>query len=243
MGLLRTLRLIIALLIPALCAIALGAGLRLLGHSQQRIVLSMARLVGKLGPALAGTPVICPDSATLATTSPAVILFNHQSGLDPVIVASLLRHPVTGIAKAELADNPLLGPLLRLSGNLFIKRGEGWKEQLLPQAERSVAEGFSIVIAPEGTRTRNGNTGPFRLGAFAIAQHCSLPIIPIVIHNSGTRLPARSTKLQPGPVYVSVLKPIHIPADMDLQQAANEMKQRYDACLAQGFSPDQPSVG
>lgn len=238
MGLLRQLQLAFALLIPALSAISWGALLKLAGHNQQHIVLAMARIVGRLGPTLAGTPVICHHPEHLST-APAVILFNHQSGLDPVIVASLLQHPVTGIAKEELGRNPLLGPLLRLSGNLFIKRGAGWKEQLLPQAERAVKQGFSIVIAPEGTRVQHGKTGIFRLGAFAIAQHCNLPVIPIVIHNSGTRLPPRSSHLRPGPVYVSVLEPSRIPAEMDLQDAANEMKQRYDACLQQGYSDNR----
>ncbi|MEE2729849.1 MAG: lysophospholipid acyltransferase family protein [Pseudomonadota bacterium] len=233
MGPLRTLQLLTAVLLPALCAILWGTLLRLLGRPQQQIVLTMARTVGRLGPTLAGTPVICHQREHLGL-SPAVILFNHQSGLDPVIVASLLIHPVVGIAKEELGHNPLLGPLLRLSGNLFIKRGEGWKEQLLPQAQQAVEQGFSIVIAPEGTRSRREQTGDFRLGAFAIARHCGLPVIPIVIHNSGSRLPPRSTRLRPGPVYVSVLEPGHIPAEMDLQQAAIEMKQRYDRCLAQG---------
>lgn len=241
MGPLRQLQLVIALLVPALSAIAWGALLKLAGRPQQQIVLSMARIVGRLGPALAGTPVICRQREYLSA-APAVILFNHQSGLDPVIVASLLQHPVTGIAKEELGRNPLLGPLLRLSGNLFIKRGAGWKEQLLPQAERSVKQGFSIVIAPEGTRIQHGSTGAFRLGAFAIAQHCNLPVIPIVIHNSGTRLPPRSSRLQPGPVYVSVLEPSYIPAELDLQQAADEMKQRYDACLQQGFTDNRQPV-
>ncbi len=241
MTLLGPLRLVIALVIPALSAIFWGTLLKITGRSQQQIVLAMARIVGKMGPALAGTPVICPNKDRLLH-SPAVILFNHQSGLDPVIVASLLQHPVTGIAKQELAANPLLGPLLRLSGNLFIKRGEGWKEQLLPQAERCIQQGFSIVIAPEGTRIKGGGTGSFRLGGFAIAQHCNIPVIPIVIHNSGTRLPPKSNQLRPGPVYVSVLEPIYIPKDMDLQQAAEETRQRYDDCLSQGFTPAQSAT-
>jgi len=240
MTVLRALHLAIALLIPALVAITWGGLLRLRGCSQQHIVMTMARLVGYLGPRLAGTPIHASNAQRLAR-QPAVIVFNHQSGLDPVVVASLLRHPVTGIAKQELADNPLLGPLLQLSGNIFIRRGEGWKQQLLPQAKQRIAEGFSIVIAPEGTRISKTNAGParpglFRLGAFAIAQHCQIPLIPIVIHNSGARLPPRSTQLRAGPVYVSVLPATLVAETTDLQEAAKEMQQRYEHCLAQGFN-------
>lgn len=234
MPLLRLLHLSLALTLPALCAIAWGGLLRLAGRPQSHIVSSMARLVGYLGPKLAGLQIQC-DHPERLLRGPAVIVFNHQSGLDPVIVASLVHGSVTGVAKQGLARNPLLGPLLRLTGTLFVRRGEGWEQQLLPQAEARIRQGYSIIIAPEGTRSPASGIGPFRLGAFAIARHCRLPIIPIVIHNSRDCLPARSTQLRPGRVYVSVLEPCPIAPNIDLQQAAKEMEQRYETCLAQGF--------
>ena len=242
MTLLRPLHLGLALLIPALSAIALGAIMALCRRPQAQIVRRMARWVGTLGPALAGVRVHTHGESHLQHT-PAVILFNHQSGLDPVIVASLLRNPVTGVAKQAFAHNPLLGPLLRLTGSLFVSRGDGWERTLLPQAEARIQQGFSIVIAPEGTRHHHGGVGPFRLGAFAIARHCGLPLIPIVIHNSGQRLPPRSTQLRPGPVYVSVLEPVFLPPDTDLAQAADDMEHRYARALAAGHpAADQPGA-
>lgn len=242
MPVLRLLHLSLALLIPALVAITWGSLLRLRGHSQQSIVMAMSRLVGKLGPYLAGTPIQVEHPEHL-NPQPAVLIFNHQSGLDPVIVAALLRQPVVGVAKQQLASNPLLGPLLRLSGTLFVRRGQGWQQQLLPQASQRIAAGFSIVIAPEGTRTTPTGAaasvpGPFHLGAFAIARHCQVPLIPIVIHNSGSRLPPRSTQLQPGPVYVSVLPATYVSPQTDLQAAATEMQHRYETCLAQSVDHD-----
>lgn len=237
MKLLRLLHLSLALVVPALTAILCGALLRLLGQSNARIAQVMAWLVGRMGPALAGLRIQCEQASRLHC-GPAVILFNHQSGLDPVIVASLLRGSVTGVAKQGLAHNPLLGPLLRLTGSLFVRRGDGWEDQLLPQAEARIRQGFSIVIAPEGTRGTGQGVGPFRLGAFAIARHCQIPVIPVVIHNSAQRLAARSTQLHPGPVYVSVLPPMQIEPTTDLKQAAQEMEQCYVRWLAQGYGTD-----
>jgi len=237
MAILRPLQLLLALLLPAVCALAWCGLLKLLGRSHQQIVLAMARIVGGMGLRLAGIRLQVAQQQRLQQ-GPVVLIFNHQSGLDPAIMAALVQQPVLGVAKQQLARNPLLGPLLRLSGNLFVQRGEGWKQQLLPQATTAVAAGYSIVMAPEGTRSGNQQTGPFRLGAFAIAQHCRIPIVPVVIHNSGQRLPPRSRHLQPGPVCVSVLPACTVPADQDLVQAAREMQQRYERSLAQGFHPD-----
>jgi len=244
MTLLRPLHLILALIIPAISAITWGSLLKLCGRPPASIVRSMTRIVGCLGPRLAGLTIHCEHQKHL-NSSPAVLLFNHQSGLDPVIVAALISSSVnhgsvTGVAKQSLARNPLLGPLLRLTGSLFVTGGEGWEQQLLPQAVARVAAGFSIAIAPEGTRRYGGGSpvGSFRPGAFAIARHCQIPIIPIVIHNSGERLPPRSTQLRPGPVYVSVLEPWQIGREADLKQTAQEMERRYAVCLAQGFGAD-----
>lgn len=244
MTLLRPLHLILALIIPAISAIAWGSLLKLCGRPPASIAKAMTRVVGCLGPRLAGLTLHCEHPQRL-NTGPAVFIFNHQSGLDPVIVAALISSSarqggVTGVAKQSLAHNPLLGPLLRLTGSLFVTRGEGWEQQLLPQATARMAVGCSIVIAPEGTRSygKGLRVGSFRLGAFAIARHCQIPIVPIVIHNSGTRLPPRSAQLRSGPVYVSVLEPYKIDPELDLQQAATKMEHTYDDCLAQGFGAD-----
>ena len=102
MPVLRLLHLSLALLIPALVAITWGSLLRLRGHSQQSIVMAMSRLVGKLGPCLAGTPIQVEHPEHL-NPQPAVLIFNHQSGLDPVIVAALL--PRSGFAALGVPPN------------------------------------------------------------------------------------------------------------------------------------------
>jgi putative phosphoserine phosphatase/1-acylglycerol-3-phosphate O-acyltransferase len=241
MPLIRLLHLCIALLIPALLAIAVGlvmtGYLMLLGHRSPRhqVIRAMARIVGALGPSLAGLRIHCQHPERLQTT-PAVYLFNHQSGLDPVIVCSLLPTDVVGVAKQPLARNPLLGPLLRLTNSIFVEKGLGWKHHLLLQAGVRLQQGFSIVIAPEGTRIRDqdgqqSRLGTFKLGAFAIAQHYQLPLTPIVIHNSGQRLPAKSTQLRPGVVNVSILDSRYVEPDEDIEKVAREMEQRYANCL------------
>ena len=73
-----------------------------------------------------------------------------------------------------------------------------------PDALRS---GRSVVIAPEGTRSRDGTLGPFKLGAFHMARQAGVPIVPLVIHNAQDALPYKGVVVRPAEVKVTVLPP------------------------------------
>lgn len=235
----RALHLGVAVTVPAFGAVGWGVCLRLAGRSRKQILRGMMRVVGHSGPALAGLKIQCDGRDRLDIGEQAIYLFNHQSGLDPVIVCSLLPHETVGIAKRAFKSNPVLGPLLRFTNSIFVAKGPGWREYLLEQAKPVIAEGYSIAIAPEGTRLSSRResskplaVGQFRLGAFYLAQAYQLPLIPIVIHDSAERLPARSTQLKAGQVHVSVLEARRIQAHETPEQIAEEMEQLYANCLA-----------
>ena len=72
----------------------------------------------------------------------------------------------------------------------------------------ALAAGRSVVIAPEGTRSRDGSLGKFKRGAFHMARQAGVPVVPIVIHNATDALPNRAMVIRPAEVKVTVLKPI-----------------------------------
>jgi putative phosphoserine phosphatase/1-acylglycerol-3-phosphate O-acyltransferase len=140
-----------------------------------------------------------------------VFIFNHQSMLDGFVIMKLLREDVTGVAKQEVAKQPLFGQFARFANMAFVDRGDSSRarEALGPVVER-LREGYSIAISPEGTRSATPRVGRFKKGAFHMAMQGAVPIVPIVIRNAGELLWRSSTFIRSGTVDVVVHRPIPV---------------------------------
>ena len=98
---------------------------------------------------------------------PAVFIFNHQSAVDMLVLCKLLRRDFLGIGKQEIKRNPIFGPLMSLAWTVFIDRFHHETAiQALQPAIDALRHGFSLAIAPEGTRSTTPHPGPFKNGAF-----------------------------------------------------------------------------
>ena len=165
-------------------------------------------LAGELGSVLAGVRLDVHGAEHLAVR-PAVFLFNHQSQLDVLILAKLLRGGFTGVAKKELANSPGFGLMFRLADVAFVDRQDNVQaRKALEPAVQKLRDGISLVIAPEGTRSATPALGPFKKGAFHVAMQAGVPIVPIVIRNSGELMWRGATTIHAGTVQVAVLPPI-----------------------------------
>lgn len=168
----------------------------------------------------AGIRVRVTGVANARTPRPAVFLFNHQSQLDVVVVPYVLRSAVTGVAKAELVHNPVFGPLMRFVGVTFIDRSDTARavDALRPVVD-TLESGISIAVAPEGHRSVTPRLLPFKKGAFHLAIQAGVPVIPVVIRNSGEILARDAMIVRPGTIEVAVLDPIDVsgwdPAALD----------------------------
>jgi len=123
--------------------------------------------------------------AQLDARQPYILVSNHQSLLD-IMALCHLRQPFKWVAKASLFDIPLMGWAMLLAGYIKLSRGEhGSIRRTYERARRWLASGISVFFFPEGTRSRTGQLGPFKNGAFKLAMDTQIPIVPIVI--TGTR--------------------------------------------------------
>lgn len=226
----------------ALPTFAAGLPFRLLGASERDSTNLSISAWASMAAIIARLKLIVEGEAHLWSHRPSIFIFNHQSAMDMLIAAKLLREDIVGIAKAEIQRQPLVGPVARFVGTVFVDRDniKDPKEALQPAVE-ALAEGKSIVIAPEGTRSRNGKLGDFKRGAFHLAQQSGAPIVPIVIHNALDALPNNSMIIRPAEVKVTVLEPI-ITEAWTLRSVAPQTRKIRNAfleVLGQEEAPEQ----
>ena len=140
---------------------------------------------------------------------PAVVVANHQSALDPVVLAAVLGHDFTAVAKKEARFDPraLLGSALL--DPVYIDRGDSASARASMAAVGDrIREGTSIMVFPEGTRSPTPVLGRFRKGAFHLAIETGAPVLPVVLHNTGEILPRNAYAIRPGTIRVTVLPAI-----------------------------------
>lgn len=187
-----------------------GAAIGLLRRSRKTMVNVTGAVGSDLGLAVAGIDVdIVSGTEHLWSARPCVFVFNHQSKLDTIVVAKLLRTDFTGVAKKEAANVPGFGQFFRLAGVAFVDRSNPGKarEALAPAIEK-LRNGTSLVLAPEGTRSATPRLGPFKKGAFHIAMQAQVPMVPIVLRNVGELMWRGSQTLRSGTIEVCVLPPV-----------------------------------
>jgi putative phosphoserine phosphatase/1-acylglycerol-3-phosphate O-acyltransferase len=164
---------------------------------------------GEIGTALAGIELAVEGEEHLWAERPAVFIFNHQSGIDTLLLCKLLRRDVVAIGKQELRRTPLLGPIFAWSGMVFVDRDDHGKAvAALGPAVEALRSGLSIAIAPEGTRSSTTHVGPFKKGAFHLAMQAGVPIVPVVFRNALDALPKHSMLIRPARVEAVVHAPI-----------------------------------
>ncbi|MEM6631313.1 MAG: HAD-IB family hydrolase [Bacteroidota bacterium] len=189
----------------AFSAVTKGA----LSMSFQEGVNSLMATVGDLVVAAAGIELVVKGKENLWSQRPAVFIFNHQSSADLFIVSKLIRKDATGIAKKELKNTPIIGQLMMAAGVIFIDRKNREKaiEAMKPAVE-ALKEGTSIIIFPEGTRSRDYKLGAFKKGAFHLAMQAKVPIVPVVIRNAHDAMPRGTNVLRSVAIEVVALPPI-----------------------------------
>lgn len=190
-------------------AASLGTGIGLLNRSR-RLAGNLATGVGSdIALGLAGVQLQVTGEENLWSHRPAVFVFNHQSSLDVLALGSLLRRDFTGVAKKEAARDPRFAPIGALVDVVYIDRANSKqaREALAPVVERLRA-GTSIAIAPEGTRTPTPRLRPFKKGAFHVAMQAGVPVVAVVLRNTGQLMWRGEAVIHPGTLQAAVLAPI-----------------------------------
>ncbi|MDR1578513.1 MAG: 1-acyl-sn-glycerol-3-phosphate acyltransferase [Deltaproteobacteria bacterium] len=139
-----------------------------------------------------------------------IIFANHRSLLDIPTVAMATKRPISWVAKAALGRIPVFGWALK-RGHLLVDRGGGADaaKKMLKEASTRLAAGEVMAIFPEGTRNKTeAPLLPFKKGAFILAKHTGVPLVPLIILNSGTLWPAGAYLPRTGQIKVAIGQPL-----------------------------------
>lgn len=140
-----------------------------------------------------------------------VVIANHQSYYDIFLIYGWLGIDIKWIMKKELAKIPGLGFGSKRVGHIFLDRSNSRVAlESLNEAKRKLVNGTSVVIFPEGTRSKTGKMGSFKKGAFRLALDLGLPILPVTISGTGKIWPADTMDIKPGKSGLLIHKPIDI---------------------------------
>lgn len=137
-----------------------------------------------------------------------VMVSNHLSLVDIFVIHRLFGH-FKWISKAENFRMPCIGWNMTLNGYIPLRRGDPHSvRDMFTLARRALAAGSSVMMFPEGTRSRTGQLTAFKSGAFELAKQARAPVLPIVIEGTFHALRPRSLTITPAQMRVTVLPAI-----------------------------------
>ena len=166
----------------------------------------------------------------------AIVVTNHSSALDVLLIGHALDRPGHFLAKAEATRAPLLGPFMLSIGAIPTRR-DGQDTEALRNTMAILRSGGLIGLAPGGTRTRDGSLGPYDPGFIWLAERTGAVVVPGAVYGARRLMPRGARLPRPGSAWVRFAEPMDVAAvDRQLiaaaQGAAMSKRARLEAVAA-----------
>jgi 1-acyl-sn-glycerol-3-phosphate acyltransferase len=163
---------------------------------------------------------------------------NHQSNADIPLLLGRLPVQFRWLAKAELFRIPIFGRAMRGVGYISIDRSNRKSAfESLERAARTIRSGTSVLIFPEGTRSRDGRILPFKKGGFVLSVDAGVPIVPIIIRGTRDIIPKGHFLIRPAPVTMEILDPVET-ADYT-RKTKDQLLERIRSIFIDAFESDR----
>ncbi len=174
-----------------------------------RVYLFWARAWARVVIAGCGFPVRIEVDPEARRTSAAILMANHESVLDIFVLLAAVPQDVRFLAKRSLFQIPVLGWSMWLGGFIPVDRDRADSaREVFETLEKKLAEGVSVLIFPEGTRSRDGELLPFKKSGFLLALRTGAPIVPVGISGAHASLGRGAFALRRCPIHVRVGRPV-----------------------------------
>jgi 1-acyl-sn-glycerol-3-phosphate acyltransferase len=128
------------------------------------------------------------DREHVPESGPALLVSNHQSFLDPILVGVQLYRPVSYMARHTLFQHPISSRLFRALGGFPVQRNTA-DLSAMKECVRQLSLGNLLTVFPEGTRSESGEIGRIHKGVTLIIRRAAVPVIPVAIHGSAAAWP------------------------------------------------------
>ena len=175
------------------------------GNSLHKI----ARFWGRSILAVSRIKVCVEGLSNIDPQRPYIYMPNHQSNFDIPVLLGHLTVQFRWLAKMELFKIPIFGRAMRKAGYISIDRQNRESAiKSLEMAAEKISNGVSVLIFPEGTRSRDGKIRPFKKGGFVTAINAGVPIVPIIITGTRAIMTKGQFRVNPGQIGMSIQKPI-----------------------------------
>lgn len=155
-----------------------------------------------------------------------VFVANHQSFLDVFAVYGWLPNNFKWLMKKEIRKVPFVGTACAVAGHIFVDRSNPRAAlQSMDHIKKELVDGISTVIFPEGTRTKTGEMGRFKQGAFKIAMDMGLPVVPLSLGGFFKAMPSGQAFANPrARVSLHIGQPIDISQFNDINEAMEYLR-------------------
>ena len=158
---------------------------------------------------IAGVTVTVKGQENIPKGRAVVFTPNHQGDYDIPLMLMYLDEPHALVAKIETKKIPLVRTWMKLLDCVFIDRkSPRHSMEAMRQAQALVQAGESVVVFPEGTRSKGDAMGEFKAGAFRIACKAGAPVVPVAIDGSYKIMEANHNLMKPAHVNITILPPV-----------------------------------
>jgi 1-acyl-sn-glycerol-3-phosphate acyltransferase len=186
----------------------LGLASRLVDSSGD-LVLDLARAWSRGVTSFAGVKIVVENRGNLVPDQPYVFMANHASSLDIWAVFVAVPRRIRLIAKKQLGRIPIFGWVMWAGRFIFIDRQNAVAaRRSIDEAGKRIHDGVSVLLFPEGTRTRDGSLGSFKKGGIHLAIKAGVPIVPVALRGTRALMPRGSLLLRSGTMTVIIGEPI-----------------------------------
>lgn len=154
---------------------------------------------------ISGAKIKVFGSENIPKDIPVVFMSNHQGNFDIALFMSFINKPKGYVAKIEMKKIPLLRTWMEFIHCVFMDRSSLRKSaEAIINGVKILKEGHSLVIFPEGTRSKGDKLGDFKAGSFKLATKAKAPIVPVTINGSYKIMEANNGKIHPADVEIYI---------------------------------------
>jgi len=201
-------------------------------HERDRLMHVFPDYFGNMMIGCTGSKVSVEGLENIPKDQSVLFVSNHQSNFDIPLLLGYLKKPIGFIAKMEITKLPIVPDWMEQMHCVFMDRSDRRQSlKAIKEGVEKLQNGHSLVIFPEGTRSKTSQVGEFKSGSFHLATKSGVPVIPVRIEGTYNILEANGNRIKPANITLKVFPPVY-PEKIgitDAKELSNYIKEIIEA--------------